>query len=147
MTGEVNGIARGVENVSENRLIDVGRADSRAFDGALRSVNGEIDGGESPELSAESAERCSNGGEEDYSLRLRVSAHRSSARAVTPSSRNSRKTSKPDRAPLRTHRSVSRRGSVRSAGSRSRYGLEVKCLRRICILPPPPWISPARRTM
>src|ERR1700730_15255292 len=66
VTGEVDGIAGRVEDVAEDRLIDIGRSDSRALDGNLRGVNGKVDGGETFQLSPEGAERRSNRGKKDH---------------------------------------------------------------------------------
>ena len=70
MTGEVDGIAGRVEDVAEDRLIDIGRSDSRALDRTLGGVNGKVDGGESFEPSAEGAEWRSDRGQEDYARGL-----------------------------------------------------------------------------
>jgi hypothetical protein len=44
VTREVDGIVGRVEDVAEDRLIDICRGNSRALDRTLRGVNGEIDG-------------------------------------------------------------------------------------------------------
>src|SRR5712675_541485 len=75
MTGEIDGIARGIEHVAENRLIDISSADSRALDRDLRSVNGKIYGRESLQFSAERAEGRSQRREKDYASLLSCNTH------------------------------------------------------------------------
>jgi len=61
---EVDRVFRGVENVAEDRLVDVGRGNSRALDCRPGCMNRQIDRREILQLAAEGAEWSSDRGKE-----------------------------------------------------------------------------------